>query len=1341
MFFLYNKLTASSRKYDDILKEKNADVEKKDVTLNLHEKKNVEEYKKNNDVFKNEEDNFFFVFDDKEINKLNKIKEEQCNMKENEFINEKGYILNDENVSTINYITSLNNDIIHSSDKNICTNYNIYPSNGNNNNNNNNIIHSNNSNIFVNDSHMENFDDMTDEFFKIDQTNFSFFQFNTSFENKKNINEEELMKHTDNINLCDTIIDKKKNCNTLSDLIHNDNLFNDNLNIYEDNNNNNDDVISTDLFMLKNNYNKNFEKNEIDVVVDTSTTFENINHDNNEKNLYNLNNQMSDKELLNNNKDDIFYIYNKFLISENNILLEDKVLSFIDRKIESNKCEDYCVNNNNNNERNNLSDILENAYSKNCEPTTINEDIIYNNFEDMDKISHDAFDFIIPSSFNKEEDNGNEKYQNVFDSNKDNLENINVEDPPFSNFSEEKQNFFQNCDMSENIWLNKKFDEHNVFEKNERYEHKNVYENENYDQKGVDESSEFFENNVFFWDDKNKNVDEINDRRMGKIIDSGVEENCGVEEKFDEEEEKTYFVEAGIKYGNELPRRNFEEIDENYEAVVEEKYDEKMGENFFEEVEEKFDEKMRENIFEEVEEKFDEKMRENVFEEVEEKYDEKKGENIFEEVEEKYDEKKGENIFEEVEEKFDEKMGEFFVDEVKEKFDEKMGEFFVDEVKEKFDEKMGEFFVDEVKEIYEEVPKKYDMEIEEKYSEKIGEIHDEKIKDEYDERYEKIHDEKKEVEEFFLIADENKEENEDSNVEILNIDKNNFYFENKETFEIDEKVSKMNEEDFVYENNETFECEDIFLKRGDNDDSENEKELDEIGEVINIGKYHLNNKNNSYDDVHILTHDFKNELLIEKYNVDNICSDDNIYDGENICGDDNIYDGDNICGDDNIYDGDNICGDDNIDGGDNICGGDNIYDGDNINSCYNINSGDNVENLLKEHKIAFNESEEIAQDIKEKYEKRDNEFTDYVKENSDIRFYNKGKGEMVKELIGEYSEKYMDNNIEDNELVIWRSSIKNDKERLNDDNIDLNNNIPNDYINNNNEDIKNVHDSFSISNKYELHDIYGVLEKSISSNDIKSIEVCVKKENEIHHKNIMKKKKELNNDNNLNDEMYMCDISKDIFKNNEYTKHVDDIYTFDENNSNNLIIGEDEDCVSSMNFEYPFNISKMNTESNNILYKQNDKKKTNINSVKHPMTYIKGFEYASDSINFLKALKGLPPLPFLKCKDMKPYMRLFNIVLKVIESNDYNDNFVYVLMGDETGCVYVKLYMKYKEYSQVDNTIMLANCHVTVENGHIVLSMNEYSNIFLLKYDSIKYVKKNINYSESKFVVLSEYGI
>ncbi|ETW32505.1 hypothetical protein PFFCH_00028 [Plasmodium falciparum FCH/4] len=1130
MFFLYNKLTGSSRKFDDILKEKNADVEKKDVTLNLDEKKNVEEYKKNKDVFKNEEDNFFFVFDDKEINKLNKIKEEQCNMKENEFINEKGYILNDENVSTINNITSLNNDILHSSDKNVCTSYNIYPSNGNNNNNNNNVIHSNNSNIFVNDSHMEHFDDITDEFFKIDQTNFSFFQFNTSFENKKNVNEEELMKHTDNINICDKIIDKKKNCNTLSDLIHDDNLFNDNLNIYEDNNNK-DDVISTDLFMLKNNYNKNFEKNEIDVVVDTSTTFENINNDNNEKNLYNLNNQMSDKELLNNNKDDTFYINNKFLISENNILLEDKDISFIDRKIESNKCEDYCVNNNNNNnERNNLSDILENAYSKDCESRTINEDRIYNNFEDMDKISHDAFDFIIPSSFNKEEDNGNEKYQNVFDSNKDNLENINVEDPPFSNFSEEKQNFFQNCDMSENIWLNKKFDEHNVFEKNEIYEPKNVYENENYDQKDVDESSKFFENNVFFWDDKNKNVDEI--------IDSGVEGNCDVEEKLDKEEEKTYFVETGINYD--------------------------------------------------------------------------------------------------------------------------------------------------------------DVEIEETYSEKMWEIHDEKIKDKYDEPYEKIHDEKKEVEEFFLIADKKKEENEDSNVEILNIDKNNFYFENKETFEIDEKVSKMNEEDFVYENNETFECEDIFLKREDNDDSENEKEIDEIGEVINIGKYHLNNKNNSYDDVHILTHDFKNELLIEKYNVDNICSDDNIYDGDNIYSDDNIYDGDNIYSGDNIYGGDNIYSGDNIYigytiyscryfifGGDNIYSGDNIDD-DNIYDGDNINSGDNVENLLKEHKIAVNESEEIAQDIKEKYEKRDNEFTDYVEENSDIRFYDKGKGEMVNELIGEYSEKYMDNNIEDNELVIWSASVKNDKERLNDDNIDLNNNISNDYIKNNNEDIKNVHDSFSISNKSELHDINGILEKSISSNDIKSIEVCVKKENEIHHKNMMKKKKELNNDNNLNDEMYMCDISNDIFKNNEYTKHVDDVYTFDENNSNNLIIGEDEHCVSSMNFEYPFNISKMNTESNNILYEQNDKKKTNINSVKHPMTYIKGFEYASDSINFLKALKGLPPLPFLKCKDMKPYMRLFNIVLKVIESNDYNvDNFVYVLMGDETGCVYVKLCMKYKEYSQV----------------------------------------------------------
>ncbi|KNC36988.1 hypothetical protein PFLG_02240 [Plasmodium falciparum RAJ116] len=736
MFFLYNKLTGSSRKFDDILKEKNADVEKKDVTLNLDEKKNVEEYKKNKDVFKNEEDNFFFVFDDKEINKLNKIKEEQCNMKENEFINEKGYILNDENVSTINNITSLNNDILHSSDKNVCTSYNIYPSNGNNNNNNNNnVIHSNNSNIFVNDSHMEHFDDITDEFFKIDQTNFSFFQFNTSFENKKNVNEEELMKHTDNINICDKIIDKKKNCNTLSDLIHDDNLFNDNLNIYEDNNNK-DDVISTDLFMLKNNYNKNFEKNEIDVVVDTSTTFENINNDNNEKNLYNLNNQMSDKELLNNNKDDTFYINNKFLISENNILLEDKDISFIDRKIESNKCEDYCVNNNNNNnERNNLSDILENAYSKDCESRTINEDRIYNNFEDMDKISHDAFDFIIPSSFNKEEDNGNEKYQNVFDSNKDNLENINVEDPPFSNFSEEKQNFFQNCDMSENIWLNKKFDEHNVFEKNEIYEPKNVYENENYDQKDVDESSKFFENNVFFWDDKNKNVDEI--------IDSGVEGNCDVEEKLDKEEEKTYFVETGINYGDELPRRNFEEIDENYKEVVEEKFDEKMGENIFEEVEEKFDEKMGENFFEEVEENFGEKV----------------GKNIFEEVEENFDEKVGENIFEEVEEKFDEKMGEFFFDEVEEKFDEKMGENF-----------------------FEEIPKKDDVEIEETYSEKMWEIHDEKIKDKYDEPYEKIHDEKKEVEEFFLIADKKKEENEDSNVEILNIDKNNFYFENKETF-------------------------------------------------------------------------------------------------------------------------------------------------------------------------------------------------------------------------------------------------------------------------------------------------------------------------------------------------------------------------------------------------------------------------------------------------------------------------------------------------------------------------------------------------------------------------------
>ncbi|SBT75758.1 conserved Plasmodium protein, unknown function [Plasmodium ovale] len=130
-----------------------------------------------------------------------------------------------------------------------------------------------------------------------------------------------------------------------------------------------------------------------------------------------------------------------------------------------------------------------------------------------------------------------------------------------------------------------------------------------------------------------------------------------------------------------------------------------------------------------------------------------------------------------------------------------------------------------------------------------------------------------------------------------------------------------------------------------------------------------------------------------------------------------------------------------------------------------------------------------------------------------------------------------------------------------------------------------------------------------------------------------------------------------------------------------------------------------------------------------PPSITKPLEYEASDLEYLKALKELPPLEFLQCKDLKPFLRLFNIVLKTVHSSHLNGDFAYVLAGDETGCIYVKL--------DVDITFMLSNCVVSVEGSHIILEMNEYSNIYLLKYNAISHVRKNINYSDAKFVTLS----
>ncbi|GAW79583.1 hypothetical protein, conserved [Plasmodium gonderi] len=152
--------------------------------------------------------------------------------------------------------------------------------------------------------------------------------------------------------------------------------------------------------------------------------------------------------------------------------------------------------------------------------------------------------------------------------------------------------------------------------------------------------------------------------------------------------------------------------------------------------------------------------------------------------------------------------------------------------------------------------------------------------------------------------------------------------------------------------------------------------------------------------------------------------------------------------------------------------------------------------------------------------------------------------------------------------------------------------------------------------------------------------------------------------------------------------------------------------------------------------REKKKKKKKISVLSMPNT--KQFKYGSGSLEYLKALRELPPLKFLKCKDLRPFLRLFNIVLKAVCLYHFNRYHVYVFAGDESGCVYVKLKMKYKKFCQEDETFMLANCCASVEDGHLVLEINEYSNIFPLKYNIITNVNTNINFSDAKFVTLSE---
>ncbi|CXH91704.1 conserved Plasmodium protein, unknown function [Plasmodium berghei] len=155
--------------------------------------------------------------------------------------------------------------------------------------------------------------------------------------------------------------------------------------------------------------------------------------------------------------------------------------------------------------------------------------------------------------------------------------------------------------------------------------------------------------------------------------------------------------------------------------------------------------------------------------------------------------------------------------------------------------------------------------------------------------------------------------------------------------------------------------------------------------------------------------------------------------------------------------------------------------------------------------------------------------------------------------------------------------------------------------------------------------------------------------------------------------------------------------------------------------------------------KRNDDVENNINGKLASIT--NKFEYESNSLNFLKALKELPNLEFLKCKDLNPFLRYFNIVLKTVTICFNNEFFFYVLAGDETGCAYVKLRNEFRDLFKGNESFIIENCSVMEEGFHIILEMNKYSNIYPLKYNTIKNINKHINFSDAKFVSLSEHII
>ncbi|SCL99979.1 conserved Plasmodium protein, unknown function [Plasmodium chabaudi adami] len=228
------------------------------------------------------------------------------------------------------------------------------------------------------------------------------------------------------------------------------------------------------------------------------------------------------------------------------------------------------------------------------------------------------------------------------------------------------------------------------------------------------------------------------------------------------------------------------------------------------------------------------------------------------------------------------------------------------------------------------------------------------------------------------------------------------------------------------------------------------------------------------------------------------------------------------------------------------------------------------------------------------------------------------------------------------------------------------------------------------------------------------------------------------NCNNMRNTNKLCNLK--LNKINEIEENTNYYQDIDKRScENNSFIHGNEIKVDLNNDNKNCNIISMKETKLKKKKKKNDVVENNIDGKLAPIT--NKFEYESNSLNFLKALKDLPNLKFLKCKDLNPFLRHFNIVLKAVNICFNNEIFFYVLAGDETGCAYVKLRNEFRGLFRGNDTFIIENCSVMEEGFHIILEMNKYSNIYPLKYNTIKNINKHINFSDAKFVSLSEHII